>query len=57
MKTALQQYIEDIKNGTCEGEDYYLELEKQNVIEAFKRGQCTVITEAEQYYNETFNNQ
>lgn len=30
------------------------EKEKKQIIEAFSQGQKTVITEPEQYYNETF---
>lgn len=47
------------KNSFCdwfyENRAYLLEKEKQQIIEAFSQGKKTVITEPEQYYNETFN--
>jgi hypothetical protein len=34
MKTALKEFLEDLKTGNCKAEEYYLELEKQQIIEA-----------------------
>ena len=61
MKTALKQYILDIQNGTCKGEEYYLELEKKNISEAFTKGNRMEFYDAseesgQQYYNETYTN-
>ncbi len=77
MKTALQQVFSDLEElhpnllnvYTTEGKEFinhfhkYLELEKQQIIDAFGIG-CQVESTrligyqdmAEQYYNETFKN-
>lgn len=59
MKTALQQYIEDLNNGTCKGEEYYLELEKEQVKDAYDNGKYISSGKkysGEQYFNETYKN-
>ena len=43
MKTALQQYIEDLKNGNCKGEEYYIELERNQIVDAHESGQDIVV--------------
>jgi len=52
MKTALLQYIEDLKNGTCKGEEYYLELEKERIINFAHR--CRIIDTADLNGNVSF---
>ena len=53
MKTALKQYINDLNNGTCKGEEYYLELEKEQIKDAHSKGVYDCIS-GEQYFNETY---
>jgi hypothetical protein len=55
MKTALLQYIEDIENGTCKGEEYYLELEKEQIIEAYTHGEN--LMDGGLYFEQTYTNQ
>jgi len=57
MKTALSQYIEDLKTGNCKGEDYYIELGKQQIIDAFETGfkdSGLSYIEGKIYYTSTF---
>ena len=58
MKTSLTQYIEGLKNGNCKGEEYYIELEKQQIIDAYDNGIQDVINDGESdskhYYERTF---
>lgn len=58
MITALQTYILDLQNGTCKGEEYYLELEKEQVIYSWENGASQWDGEdgSEQYFNETYKN-
>ena len=71
MNTPLQELIEKfeyIKDNNCNSltevvffdavialTETFLDKEKEHIIEAFNQGQKTVITEPEQYYNETYN--
>ena len=66
-QTPLQEFIADILSGkvidTLANQQYYLDKEKQMVIEAFWNGDNSDCTSeqnayefAEQYYNKTYNN-
>lgn len=55
--TALKQYIEDLKNGNCKGEEYYIELERTQIIDAIEydtEENYTGTLTGEQYYTSTF---
>jgi phosphoenolpyruvate synthase/pyruvate phosphate dikinase len=53
MKTAVHELIEDLINGNVKPDGYYLEKEKQQIIDAYVAGFEDV--DAEQYFKETYN--
>ncbi len=59
-QTAFTRYLNDVLKGRVKEMSYYLELEKQNIINAHIRGNesylnpFTYITDAENYYKETY---
>jgi hypothetical protein len=61
-QTAFTRYINDVLKGRVKEMSYYLELEKQDIINAHIRGNesyldpFTYIADAENYYNETYKN-
>jgi len=66
MKTAMQELIEDLLSGkitdTLARSEYYLEKEKQQIIDAFVAGDNSCCTSEENsedyanhYFNETYN--
>lgn len=62
-QTPLQEFIADILSGkvidTLANQQYYLDKEKQMVIDAFNDGWENIgnaVADGEQYYNETYNN-
>ena len=72
MKTALQQVFSDLEElhpqlfnvYTTEGKEFinhfhkYLEIEKQQIMNAFEEGQSELsVKDKEEYYNETFKNE
>lgn len=58
MKTATQLLIDELKAKGFElyGMAEYLELEKQQLIDAFSFGRSALPKTAEEYFNETFAN-
>lgn len=54
MKTAIQELIDDELNGDTKSIDYYLELEKQQIIEAYNHSLNTGGFTANEYYQYTF---
>ena len=66
MKTALQQFIEAIISGkitdTLLNQQYYLDLEKKQIMDAYNQGYRdyfppdTKFGNSEDYFNKTYNN-
>ncbi len=56
MKTAFKQYVNDMLEDNVKPVEYYLELEKQQIINAYKCGdnEHTCDDNAIDYYNQTF---
>lgn len=55
MKTALKEFLEDLKTGNCKGEEYYLELEKQQIVEAHRYGFYDYGGSEDYFKKKTFN--
>lgn len=61
MKTAMQTYIDDLKEGNCKGEQFYLDMEKDKLENSYIQGFCNCeydgVMDFDKYYTSTFNNQ
>lgn len=59
MKTAMQEYIQDAFEGEIKPYSYYLEKEKQQIMDAFvsgdERGTGNIPFNCEQYFSQTYN--